>query len=117
MLSAILCADFGSICANLKRELGDRIGLSKCQRGDGRAAEGSPPVGVMLGLYRDNGKENGNYYSILGLFWDTGKENGNYCSLLGLYRDTGKENGKYYSILGVLCSCWFRMDSKGRDET
>ena len=83
MLSAILCADFGSICANLKRELGDRIGLSKCQRGDGRAAEGSPPVGVMLGLYRD----------------------------------TGKENGKYYSTLGLLCSCWFQMDSKGRDET
>ena len=29
------------------------------------------------GLYRDNGKENGNYYSIigfmLGLYWDNGK--------------------------------------------
>ena len=32
----------------------------------------------MLGLYRDNGKENGNYYSILGLYRDNGKENGNY---------------------------------------
>ena len=25
---------------------------------------------VILGLYWDNGKENGNYYSILGLYWD-----------------------------------------------
>ena len=24
---------------------------------------------VILGLYRDNGKENGNYYGILGLYW------------------------------------------------
>ena len=24
----------------------------------------------ISGLYRDNGKENGNYYSILGLYWD-----------------------------------------------
>ena len=23
-------------------------------------------IGVILGLYRDNGKENGNYYNILG---------------------------------------------------
>ena len=23
--------------------------------------------------FRDNGKENGNYYSILGLYWDYGK--------------------------------------------
>ena len=29
-------------------------------------------------LYWDNGKENGNYYSILGEYWDNGKENGNY---------------------------------------
>ena len=39
----------------------------------------------MLGLYWDNGKENGNYYSMLGLYWDNGKENGNYYSILGLY--------------------------------
>ena len=38
-------------------------------------------MGFILGLYWDNGKENGNYYSILGL----------------LYRDNGKENGNYYS--------------------
>ena len=29
-----------------------------------------------MGLYGDNGKENGNYY--VG-FRDNGKENGNYC--------------------------------------
>ena len=39
----------------------------------------------ISGLYRDNGKENGNYYSILGL----------YQGILGLYRDNGKENGNY----------------------
>ena len=33
--------------------------------------------GILLGLYRDNGKQSGNYYSILGLYWDNGKENGN----------------------------------------
>ena len=27
----------------------------------------------ILGLYRDNGKENGNYYSRLGLYRDNGK--------------------------------------------
>ena len=45
-----------------------------------------------MGLYRDNGKENGNYYNelsritgyILGLYRDNGKENGNYSN--GLYR-------------------------------
>ena len=51
----------------------------------------------ILGLYRDNGKENGNYYNglyrfyrlILGLYWDNGRENGNYCNsvgyIMGLY--------------------------------
>ena len=33
---------------------------------------------VIWGLYRDNGKEHGNYYSILGLYRDNQKENGNY---------------------------------------
>ena len=33
---------------------------------------------VQYWNYRDNGKENGNYYSILGLYRDNGKENGNY---------------------------------------
>ena len=36
-------------------------------------------------------------YSILGLYRDNGKEDGNYYSILGLYRDNGKENGNYYS--------------------
>ena len=39
----------------------------------------------LQGLYWDNGKENGNYYSTLGLYRVT----------LGLYRDNGNENGNY----------------------
>ena len=31
---------------------------------------------VYWGLYRDNGKENGHYYSILRLYRDNGEENG-----------------------------------------
>ena len=54
-----------------------------------------------MGLYGDNGKENGNYYRILGLYWDNGKENGNYYSILGLYGDNGKGNGNYCCILGL----------------
>ena len=42
------------------------------------------------------------YSLLLGLYWDNGKENGNYYSILGLYRDNGKENGNYYSILAPL---------------
>ena len=38
-----------------------------------------------MGLYWDDGKENGDYYSILGVYWDNGKENGDYYSMLGLY--------------------------------
>ena len=37
-------------------------------------------IGCTLGLYRDNGKEDRNYYSIIG------------C-ILGLYTDNGNENG------------------------
>ena len=40
----------------------------------------------IRGLYRDNGKENGNYKSILGYILGI---------ILGLYRDNGKENGNY----------------------
>ena len=36
-------------------------------------------------LYRDNGKYNGNYYSILGLYRDNGKEHGNDYSLFRFY--------------------------------
>ena len=39
-------------------------------------------IGYIMGLYRDNGKENGNYCNIIrymmGLYWDNGKEIGNY---------------------------------------
>ena len=37
----------------------------------------------ILGLFWDNGKENGNYYSTLGLYWDNGKEHGNYRDYSG----------------------------------
>ena len=52
-------------------------------------------------LYWDNGKQNGNYYSIFGLYGDNGKENGNYYSILGLFGDHGKENGNYYNGLYI----------------
>ena len=45
-----------------------------------------------------------NYYNILGLYRDNGKENGNYYNIyiyIGLYRNNGKENGKYNNILGL----------------
>ena len=45
--------------------------------------ENEMETGIILGLYWDNGKANGNYYSILGLYWENGKENGNYYSILG----------------------------------
>ena len=43
--------------------------------------------GNVLGLYMDNSKENGNYYTVLGL---------------GLYMDNGKENGNYYAVVGYI---------------
>ena len=43
---------------------------------------GTAIIAYILGLHRDNGKENGNYYItvvyILGLYRDNGEENGNY---------------------------------------
>ena len=54
----------------------------------------------MLGLYRDNGKENGNYY--LGLYRDNGKENGNYY--LELYRDyKGIMLGSLFELTSLVC--------------
>ena len=41
---------------------------------------------IMQELYRDHGKENGNYYRILGFYRDNGEETGNCYSILGLYR-------------------------------
>ena len=35
-----------------------------------------------------------------GKSWDNGKSNGNYYSILRAYRDDGKENGSYHSIMG-----------------
>ena len=59
---------------------------------------------MIRGLgFRDNGKENGDYYNrvIWGLgFRDNGKENGDYYNrvIWGLgFRDNGKENGNYYN--------------------
>ena len=50
---------------------------------------------VYRGLYMDNAKEQGSYYSILGLYRDNGKEHGSYYSILGLYWGNGKEDGSY----------------------
>ena len=53
------------------------------------------PAGCHCDFFRDNGKENGNYYIIigyiLGLFG-------------GLYRDSGKEHGNYYSEYSLVGS-------------
>ena len=61
-------------------------------------------IGIMcysiLGLYRDNGKDNGNCYSILGLHRDNGKDNGNCYSILGMYRDNGK--GSILGCIGIM---------------
>ena len=40
-------------------------------------------MGVYRGIYWDNGKETGIYYSILGIYkyWHNGKGNGNYYSI------------------------------------
>ena len=59
-------------------------------------------IGTILGLYRDNGKENGNYRIIIG-------------HILGLYRDNGKENGNNYIIIGYILGLFFRfLNSSGR---
>ena len=39
-------------------------------------AVAKPQSASILGFYRDNGKSNGNFYSILGLFWDKERERG-----------------------------------------
>ena len=45
--------------------------------------------GLYRGIFWDNGKENGNYYSIMGYSI--------MGYILGLYRNNGKENGNYYN--------------------
>ena len=52
----------------------------------------------ILGMYRDDGKGNGDYYSIMGLKSDNGTEHGNCYSILGLYRDNAKENGNALAV-------------------
>ena len=62
-------------------------------------------IGYILGLYRENGKENGNYYIIIGL----------YREIFGLYWENGKENGNYYIIIGLYREYWGyigRMENK-----
>ena len=63
-----------------------------------------------MGLYWDNGKENGNYYNgfyrvyigdILGLYWDNGKENGNYY------------NGFYRVHIGDICKALAHLTGAG----
>ena len=54
--------------------------------------------GYIGGLYRDNGKENGHYYSILGLYRDNGKENGDYYIIIGYI--LGLYWGYMYYMLG-----------------
>ena len=65
----------------------------------GSLLEGVPRIMAILRSYRDNGKENGNYYRTLRSYRDNGKENGNYYLTLRSYRDNGKENGNYYNGL------------------
>ena len=70
---------------------------------------------VILGLYRDNGKENGNYYNRL--FWNHKVYIGD---ILGLYRENGKENGNYHItglyrvILGLYRGSMFALLSEAR---
>ena len=44
-------------------------------------------------VYRDNGKENGNYYSLLGI-----PLKGFIGIILGIYWDNGKENGSCFRV-------------------
>ena len=62
-----------------------------------------------MGLYRDHGKEHGNYY--LGF-----RVQGLKLGILGLYRDHGKENGDYYLGFRVQGLKWFRDTGLHRDS-
>ena len=66
-------------------------------------------------IYRDNGNENGNYYSILGIYWDNGRENGNYylgfrglgIGLRGLgFRDIYIYVGIMEKKIETIIVCW-----------
>ena len=81
-----------------------------------------------MGLYWDNGKENGNYYNglyigvMLGLYWGyIGRMEKKmettimgyilrlYRVILGLYWENGKENGNYYNglYIGVMLGLYW----------
>ena len=74
-----------------------------------------------MGLYWDNGKENGNYYSIigyiLGLYWDSGKENGNYYSIIGYILGLYWDNANYYSIIGYILGFYGGIMEKKMETT
>ena len=53
---------------------------------------------MSLGLYRDNRKENGNYYSIMGIYWGP-----KYPNNLGLRTSTGP-NLHSMQVLGPVLS-------------
>ena len=38
------------------------------------------------------------FLTILGLYKDNGKEHGNYCLGLGFFGENGKENGNYHNV-------------------
>ena len=68
----------------------------------------SPNKRLVLGSYRDNGKEAGNYYfgfRVQGLYW------GNIGVILGLFRDNEKDNGSYCNIVGYILSCCMESSS------
>ena len=72
-------------------------------------------IGVILGLYWDSGKENGNDFiqigHILGLHWESGKRNLRCYNrvYIGLYWNSGKENGSYYIIIGQVIYWGYRL--------
>ena len=49
-----------------------------------------------IGLYRNNGKGNGNYYSILGLFWDH----------IGIIEKEMKTTIVYWGYIGIMEKKW-----------
>ena len=70
----------------------------RCTPGQGPRWTWSEGLPLILGIYWDNGKENGNYRDyrdyigvMLGIYWDNGKENANYRG----YRD-------YIRVISIL---------------
>ena len=60
-------------------------------------------MGSIWGLYRDNRKENGNYYSIMGSIWGLYRDNGNLTCILKLHPQVILHKPNWFSS-GV----WFR---------